>query len=56
MMFLKTILISVAMVIAPIAAQTAVDFTATDIHGTKHVLFDHLKAGRYVMLHFTGSF
>jgi hypothetical protein len=31
---------------------TAVDFTATDIHGTTHNLFTYLADGKYVCLEF----
>lgn len=33
----------------------AVDFTATDVHGQSHHLFEYLDAGKYVMLEFTSS-
>ena len=32
--------------------STAVDFTATDVHGTSHTLFNYLNAGKYVLLDF----
>ncbi|PLW93062.1 MAG: hypothetical protein C0592_07605 [Marinilabiliales bacterium] len=31
---------------------TAVDFTATDVHGTSHTLFTYLDAGKYVLIDF----
>ncbi len=31
---------------------TAVDFTATDVHGTQHNLFSYLDAGKYVLIDF----
>ncbi len=31
---------------------TAVDFTATDVHGTQHNLFSYLDAGKYVFIDF----
>ena len=31
---------------------TAVDFTATDVHGTTHNLFTYLDAGKYVLIDF----
>lgn len=35
--------------------EEAVDFTATDIHGTSHTLFDYLNDGKYVLLEFTAT-
>ncbi len=32
---------------------TAVDFTATDINGVSHTLFNYLNAGKYVCIMFT---
>jgi thiol-disulfide isomerase/thioredoxin len=41
---------------ATVQAQTpltvASDFTATDVHGTSHTLFDYLNAGKYVLIDF----
>ena len=31
---------------------TAVDFTATDVHGNSHNLFSYLNAGKYVLIDF----
>jgi len=33
--------------------NTAVDFTATDVNGVSHTLFNYLNAGKYVCIMFT---
>lgn len=55
--FLATIL--VAGVISIVAAQsgvtTAVDFTAKDVNGNNHNLFDYLDNGKWVLIKFTST-
>ena len=54
-LFSMALLCFASLSISQTPLEEAVDFTATDINGTSHTLFDYLNDGKYVLLEFTAT-